>query len=118
MIVPTMLALILDVLAARGHGLPHLRTLSYGGGRMPVSVIERAMQMLPAVDFVNAYGLTETSSTIAMLTPDDHRAAITSEDATVRRRLGSVGMPLPTVDLEVRDRDGSVLPASEMGEEF
>jgi fatty-acyl-CoA synthase len=118
MIVPTMLALILDVVAARGHGLPHLRALSYGGGRMPVSVIERAMEMLPDVDFVNAYGLTETSSTIAMLTPGDHRAAITSPDVTVRRRLGSVGKPLPTVDLEVRDRDGSVLPAGEVGEIF
>jgi len=35
----------------------------YGGGRMPVPVIERALRLLPDVGFVNAYGLTETSST-------------------------------------------------------
>ena len=42
---------------------------------MPIPVIERALSLLPHVDFVNAYGLTETSSTIAVLGPEDHRAA-------------------------------------------
>ena len=50
---------------------------------MPVPVIERALSLLPHVDFVNAYGLTETSSTIAVLGPEDHREAID------RRRPGS-----------------------------
>ena len=91
--VPTMLARILDVLdgtGGDGRGVPSLRHLSYGGGRMPLPVIERAMRLLPDVDFVNAYGLTETSSTIAVLGPDDHRAALASDDAAVRAppRLG------------------------------
>src|SRR5690606_41550644 len=59
MVVPTMLGRILDVVEADGGGLPSLRTLSYGGGRMPLPVIERAMELLPEVGFVNAYGLTE-----------------------------------------------------------
>ena len=62
MVVPTMLGRILDVIEADGEGLPTLRALSYGGGPMPVPVIERAMALLPDVGFVNAYGLTETSS--------------------------------------------------------
>ena len=74
----------------RRAALPALRHLSYGGGKMPVPVIERALELMPHVDFVNAYGLTETSSTIAGPTPDDHREAIASEDPAVRRRLGSV----------------------------
>ena len=45
---------------------------------------------------MNAYGLTETSSTIALLGPDDHRAAFASDDPAVRARLGSVGQPLPS----------------------
>ena len=40
---------------------------------MPLPVIERAMALVPGVDFVNAYGLTETSSSIAVLSPDEHR---------------------------------------------
>jgi acyl-CoA synthetase (AMP-forming)/AMP-acid ligase II len=102
MVVPTMLGRILDHLEASGEGLPALRHLSYGGGRMPVSVIERALTLLPDTGFVNAYGLTETSSTIAILTPDDHREALASDDPSVRARLGSVGQPLPTLELEIR----------------
>src|SRR5580658_6260931 len=50
MLVPTMLGRILEVLEKRGETLPHLRSLSYGGGRMPASVIEQALRLLPNVD--------------------------------------------------------------------
>lgn len=116
MVVPTMLGRILDILEERGAGLPHLRALSYGGGRMPQPVIERALRQLPHVDFVNAYGLTETSSTVAVLGPDDHREAVSSPEEAVRRRLGSVGRPLPTLELEIRGPDGKVLPPGQSGE--
>jgi acyl-CoA synthetase (AMP-forming)/AMP-acid ligase II len=120
MTVPTMLTRVLDVVdpATGGDGLamPQLRHLSYGGGRMPVPVIERALDVLPGVDFVNAYGLTETSSSIAVLTPSDHRDALSSSDPAVRRRLGSVGRPLPTVEISVRDDNGDELPAGTTGE--
>ena len=116
MVVPTMLNRILDQLEADGEGLPHLRHLSYGGGRMPAPVVERAMRLLPDLDLVNAYGLTETSSTITLLSPDDHREAAASDDPVVRARLGSVGRPLPSVELEVRDDDGRPVAAGTVGE--
>jgi acyl-CoA synthetase (AMP-forming)/AMP-acid ligase II len=116
MVVPTMLHRILDVLEAQGETLPALRNLSYGGGPMPVSVIERALNVLPHVNFVNAYGLTETSSTIALLGPEDHRQAIASTDPAERARLGSVGRPLPSVTVSIRDPDGHELPPGERGE--
>ena len=80
MVVPTMLGRILDAVEEAGAELPALRHLSYGGGRMPLELVERTLRDLPHVDLVNAYGLTETSSTIAMLTPDDHREAFASDD--------------------------------------
>jgi len=116
MVVPTMMIRILDVVEERGEKLPHLKALSYGGGRMPQVVIERALRLLPHVDFVNAYGLTETSSTISVLGPEDHRLAMASKDPKVHRRLGSVGKPLPTLELEIRGPNGEVLPAGVSGE--
>ncbi|MET0371789.1 MAG: class I adenylate-forming enzyme family protein [Sphingobium sp.] len=116
MVVPTMLGRILDVLDKRAITLPELRALSYGGGRMPLPVIERSLGLMPQVDYVNAYGLTETSSTVAVLGPDDHREAIASQDPAVRARLGSVGRPLPSLELEIRCPDGKVLPAGQSGE--
>ncbi|MDM7956660.1 class I adenylate-forming enzyme family protein [Blastomonas sp.] len=118
MVVPTMLGRILDIMASTGQTLPNLKSLSYGGGRMPEPVIARALQVLPHVDFVNAYGLTETSSTVALLSADDHRNAILSSDPAVRRRLGSVGRPLPALELEIRGPDGARLGPGEPGEIF
>ena len=105
-VVPTMLARIVDALEGQSDaGLPSLRALSYGGGKMPQSVIEKAMKFFPETDFTNAYGLTETSSTISLLAPQDHRDAMASEDQAVRRRLVSVGQPLPTIEVSIRDVD-------------
>lgn len=116
MVVPTMLDRVLDVMEASGEALSHTRALSYGGGRMPEPTILRAMAKLPQVSFVNAYGLTETSSTIALLDGEDHRAAFASTDPAVRRRLTSVGRPLPSIELEVRDADGKPCPPGVAGE--
>jgi acyl-CoA synthetase (AMP-forming)/AMP-acid ligase II len=73
---------------------------------------------LPAVGFVNAYGLTETSSTIAVLTPDDHRIALGSADGALAKRLGSVGRPVPSIEVQIRGEDGTVLAAGQTGELF
>jgi len=116
MVVPTMLGRLLDAMERHRIMLPSLRHLSYGGGRMPVALVERAMDQLPHVGFVNAYGLTEASSTIAVLGPDDHRTAYGSDDPAVRKRLGSVGRPLPTLELEIRDPMGGALPPGGTGE--
>jgi acyl-CoA synthetase (AMP-forming)/AMP-acid ligase II len=116
-VVPTMLARIVDALAdADTADLPRLRAISYGGGKMHQSVIERAMQLFPDTDFVNAYGLTETSSTISLLGPEEHRAAAASDDPKIRRRLISVGRRLPSVEVEIHDEEGKHLGPGERGE--
>ncbi len=116
-VVPTMLARIVEALGdAKSADLPRLRALSYGGGKMPQSTIERAMRLFPDTSFTNAYGLTETSSTITLLGPEEHLAALASDAPEVRRRIISVGRPLPGLELEVRDEDGKAVPSGERGE--
>ena len=83
---------------------------------MPLSVIQKAMKLFPDTDFSNAYGLTETSSTICVLGPDEHRTADAATDEVLRRRLVSVGKPLPGIEIEIRDDEGHVLQAGERGE--
>jgi acyl-CoA synthetase (AMP-forming)/AMP-acid ligase II len=117
-VVPTMLDRIVTALQTDGHKLPSLRNLAYGGSRVGLPLVRRALELLPHVGFVNAYGLTETSSTIAVLTPDDHRAAQAASDASAAKRLGSVGRPVPGIELQIRDKDGTVLGPGETGELF
>ncbi len=116
-VVPTMLARIVAAQES-GHSadVTSLKALAYGGGRMPRELIEIALDRFPETGFTNAYGLTETSSTIALLGPEDHRLAYASTDPMVRERLSSVGQPLPTVEIEIRDDNGQILPAGEPGE--
>lgn len=117
-VVPTMLDRIVAALETDGHELPSLRNLAYGGSKVGLPLVRRALELLPGVGFVNAYGLTETSSTIAVLTPDDHRAAQAAETPQVARRLASVGQPVPGIEIEIRDEDGNVLGPGETGELF
>jgi acyl-CoA synthetase (AMP-forming)/AMP-acid ligase II len=116
-VVPTMLSRIIETLDKSGGPHPSaLRSIAYGGGKMPLDLIHRALDLFPATGFTNAYGLTETSSTVALLGPEDHRMAHASDDPDVRARLASVGKPLPTIELEIRDEDGRCCGVGEAGE--
>ena len=117
-VVPTMLDRIVSALESEPVALPTLRNLAYGGSKVALPLVRKALGLLPDVGFVNAYGLTETSSTIAVLTPDDHREALASTDVTVTRRLGSVGQPVPGIELQIRDDSGQVVGPGETGELF
>ena len=115
MVVPTMLARVVDELDGELVEHSTLRTLSYGGAKISEKVIRAALEAFPTTGFVNAYGLTETASTIAVLGPDDHRAALVSDDLHVQRRLSSVGQVLPMVEIEIRDEFENVVGAGESG---
>ncbi|MEO3787557.1 fatty acid--CoA ligase family protein [Actinocorallia sp. B10E7] len=117
MVVPTMLARIVDELERTGEAAPpSLRAVSYGGSKMPRQVVERALRAFPETDFTNAYGLTETSSSIAVLGPQEHRAALAATEPGERARLGSAGLPLPDVAVEIRDDKGLPCPAGVTGD--
>ena len=115
MVVPTMLARIVAELDGAIADAPALRSIAYGGARIAPTVLRAALAAFPSVDFVNAYGLTETSSTIAVLNPDDHRAALDADPVAVMR-LGSVGRMVPGVECQIRDDDGGVLAPGSTGE--
>ncbi|HYR16900.1 MAG TPA: long-chain fatty acid--CoA ligase, partial [Mycobacterium sp.] len=117
-VVPTMLDRIVTALEQEPTELPALRYLAYGGSKVGLPLLRKALDLLPLVGFVNAYGLTETSSTIAVLTPDDHRAAHRASDPAAAKRLGSVGHPVPGIEVQIRDESGKVLGPSQIGELF
>jgi acyl-CoA synthetase (AMP-forming)/AMP-acid ligase II len=115
MVVPTMLARIVGHLEASDAGTPSLRAIAYGGARMPQTVLRAALEAFPTTEFVNAYGLTETSSTIAVLGPDDHRSA-RAGDPIALARLKSVGRMVPGIECSIRDVDGTELAVGATGE--
>ncbi|HKV55797.1 MAG TPA: AMP-binding protein [Candidatus Binataceae bacterium] len=117
-IVPTMMKQVLDDPGFAKADLSSLTNLAYGGAPMPIAVIRRAIEAFPkSVGFVNAYGQTETTSSLTILGPDDHRVQGTPQEVELKlRRLNSIGKPLPDVEIQVRDDDNKFLPAGEVGE--
>jgi acyl-CoA synthetase (AMP-forming)/AMP-acid ligase II len=117
-IVPTMMKQVLDDASFARTDLSSLTNLAYGGAPMPIAVIRRAIEAFPKnVGFVNAYGQTETTSSLTVLGPDDHRIQGSQSEIELKlKRLNSIGKPLPDVEIQVRDDGNNFLPAGEVGE--
>lgn len=117
-LVPTMLARLIDHPDLGSRDLSSLEVITYGAAPMPPAVIRRALELLPSsVGFSQAYGQTETTSTVTVLTPDDHRIEGAEEEIAVKlRRLGSVGRPVDDVELRVVGDDGEELGSFEIGQ--
>ena len=117
-VVPTMLKQLIDDPTFSDYDLSSLQNVSYGGAPMAFPVIRKAIEMFPdTTGFVNAFGQTETNSTLTVLGPDDHKLNGTPEEVERNlKRLTSVGKPLPDVEVQVRDDHNAEMPANEIGE--
>jgi acyl-CoA synthetase (AMP-forming)/AMP-acid ligase II len=117
-LVPTMLKRVLDHPDYEASQCASLELLAYGAAPMPLAVIRRAIaQLPPSVSFVNAFGQTETTATVTMLLPDDHRLDGTPQEVErTLRRLSSIGRPLPDVEVKIVDVAGTEVAAGEIGE--
>jgi len=117
-LVPTMLARLIDDPGFESADLSGLEALTYGAAPMPPSVIRRAIEAFPPnVAFAGAYGQTETTSTVAVLDPDDHRLDGSPDEVEAKlRRLASVGQVLDDVEVRIVDADGNPVGPNVGGE--
>ncbi len=117
MMVPTMLKMIMDDDKFNEYDLSSLQVITYGAAPMPVEVIRRAIAEFPDVQFINAFGQTETAATITMLPPDDHVLTGTEDEVERKlKRLASIGKPLEDVEVRIVDEDGVDVPLGDVGE--
>ena len=117
MLVPTMLKRVMDHPRFAEYDLSSLDVITYGAAPMPLPVIQEAIAKFPGTRFINAFGQTETASTITMLPPDDHWLDGTPEEVETKlRRLTSIGKPLDDVEVMIVSEDGAPMPAGEVGE--
>jgi long-chain acyl-CoA synthetase len=107
-LVPTMLQRILEHPDFARTDLTSLVAIAYGAAAAPVSLVRRAKAALPHVGLANVFGQTETLGAYTTLSPEDHRDPA---------RAGSVGRPLPGVDVRVVDPEtGADVAAGSVGE--
>ena len=116
-VVPTMLKQVLDHPEFGEYNLSSLKVITYGAAPMPLEVIRRAIAAFPNAKFINAFGQTETASTITALSPEDHVLEGTPEQMEKKlKRLTSVGKPLGDVQVAIVDEEGVEAPVGQVGE--
>jgi len=116
-VVPTMLKRIMDHADFSKYDLSSLKLITYGAAPMPYEVVSRAVDVF-SCGLMNAYGQTESTSTMTFLGPDDHDIP---KDAGPERekklhRLRSVGRGMDDVVIQIMDPDNNILPPGEEGE--
>ena len=117
MLVPTMLKHLMEHPGFSDYDLSSLSVITYGAAPMPLEVIREAIVKFPGARFINAFGQTETASTITMLPPDDHVLDGSPEEVEVKlKRLTSIGKPLDDVEVGIVDEEGSTVSVGETGE--
>jgi len=109
-VVPTMLAQIVEHPRLDDFDLSSLKILVYGGSSISPDLIRTAMRKLPCM-FSQGYGLTEAG--VTWLAPGDHSL---EPPTNGRDPLESVGRAIPGIEIAVVDNDGNRLPPGETGE--
>lgn len=113
MLTPTMIVVLLQEPDFARYDLSSLRQVIYGSSPMAPEWIRKAVAGFPQVEFIQAYGLTETAPLLTALGMDDHRRALAGEAPEL---LAGAGQPLVGVELGVVDGAGATLPPGEVGE--
>ncbi|MFW2349345.1 fatty acid--CoA ligase [Qipengyuania sp.] len=108
-IVPAALQMVIQHPRAKDTDFSAVKYVMYGAAPIPLDLLREAVQTIPGAGFLQCYGMTETTGTIAMLPPDDH----TLEG---NQRMKSAGRAVPGAELKVVGDDGAELPRGEVGE--
>jgi long-chain acyl-CoA synthetase len=115
-VVPTMLKRLMEYENFSKHDIGSLKLITYGAAPMPYEVVCRAIEVF-SCDLMNAYGQTESTSSLTYLGPDDHRLnGSDEENAKKLHRLRSVGRPMDDVEVAILDPSGKRLPQGDEGE--
>lgn len=109
--VPTMISTVLSLPDVRDHDYGRLRLIYYGAAAMSPNLLRRAMDTF-GCDFLNAFGAGTEAGLQAVLTPEDHRAAMDGRPEL----LGSIGKPAFGVALRIVDDELDEMPVGEVGE--
>jgi len=103
--VPSTFALLLNRVKLEKYDLSSLRYVTQAGGGMAPALTQRVRGALPTARLFVMYGQTEATARLTWLPPE-----------RLDDKLGSVGLPVAGVDLEVRREGGVPAGVGEVGE--
>ena len=108
-IVPAALQMVIQHPLAQSTDFSGLKYVMYGAAPIPLELLRQAVETIPNAGFMQCYGMTETTGTVAILPPEDH-------DMGGSPRMRSAGKALPGVEIRIVSEDGAELPRGQVGE--
>ena len=108
-IVPAALQMVIQHPKAAATDFSRLKYVMYGAAPIPLELLREAVTTMPNAGFMQCYGMTETTGTIAVLPPDDHELAGNA-------RMRSAGRAVPGVEIRIVDAAGDAVPLGTVGE--
>ncbi|WP_082793647.1 long-chain-fatty-acid--CoA ligase [Zhongshania aliphaticivorans] len=111
LLVPTMIQLLMDSPAFQEHGFAQVNNLLYGASPMPEGLLVKVLEGHPNVSLIQAFGQTEMAPVISLLVGSDH-----SLTENKKYLLRSAGRAVPSVSIEIKAEDGTLLDAGQVGE--
>jgi long-chain acyl-CoA synthetase len=109
-IVPSMLQMLLETEGFNPQSLPGLQRILWGAAPITVPLLQRAMATFPAVEFIHAYGMTETAASVSVLRLS-HTPEFLSSD-----RIRSAGQAGLSAEIRIADEQGREVPRGTSGE--
>lgn len=104
--VPTMFIAELGCKDFANYNLSSLRTGIMAGAPCPAEIMNKVMQHMHMQEVLIAYGQTETS-------PVNH---MTEADDPVEKRVSTVGVASPHLEIKIIDKDGEAVAIGQRGE--
>lgn len=101
--VPTMYTMFISLPQIHELDFSALRIAGCGGASLPLEILEK-VNTLMGVDIGEGYGQTESTVMISCFPPNSEKVH------------GSVGLPLPGIELKIVDPNGNEVPTGEVGE--
>jgi fatty-acyl-CoA synthase len=108
-IVPAALQMLIQHPIATETDFSRLKYVLYGAAPIPLELLREAVTTIPNASFMQCYGMTETTGTIAVLPPWDH-------DLAGNARMRSIGRACPGVEIRIIDPEGHEVPRGTVGE--
>lgn len=109
--VPAMIMAVLQVPGVEERDFSKLDTMFYGASPISETVLRHAIEVFQC-EFVQMYGMTETTGTVVNLSPEDHRLALAGKPELLR----SCGRPSVGVEIRIMDTSGNQVSTGDVGE--
>ena len=108
-IVPAALQMVVQHPRAATIDFSGVKYVLYGAAPIPLDLLREAVRTIPNAGFIQCYGMTETTGTVAVLPPADH-------DLVGNERMRSAGRAVPGAEIRIVDESGVELSHGEVGE--